>query len=830
MSTAGTLNKINIYPFSVYDPIPERMAWEDDFLPYISCATVSGVDYGYGSNITTLSHYQMISKCPSYVLAHSVIRTKCENPQEPDEELYTPVTVESIGHFRNLYCALCHDISTGIELWSWKWYCDYDYGGSSRSGSSSDSNENVRTQYTETELMKGFCSKQLEPSEDLPNDMYPRHCYPGVDVTSCSSEPTKCPSYLAPIVHNGTIYQNLHCAYCNGIDVCADYLDLCKSITYDGSYPVSAGFAFAEFFNFIDRNQEFACAENEAFDPLSRKCQLLFCFTGFEYNTTTKQCERLPVDEKGRLFVTFYSLQDEVNMTSLDTDYLLATVNNVLIQSPLDTLTFPSVVSVPQISCIPTGDSENYSRQSICQVCLDTELNFTTLPQTSLEFYQGTAGIITNATTTLYMPSLGNLSMIEILIDVPAGWDCESHNSWTFSDYGKPTLLPFRINFTRERADYIMSVSSIGDVCTGNTTRLACDTYVKLDASQFEIVKNQSRVFLHFTWKDTVLLDDEFQIGQDGSALYCQKVPTYEERNLPPGLDTMNTIGNALSVVSVLIIITTYATFPELLNLAGKSALTLSVALLLTFLLVFVSGVSTEHDGFCKAVAAITHFFWLSIFFWMNALAIDLNRTFGTRAKTRVASKSKKFYVWYSLYAWGVPALIVGACLVIDVCGCTNLRFSYGNDELCWLSSGDANLYAFGVPLLALLFLNAILFIDTVVGIRLTKRASEKALKKRPALAKAKEELSLYIKLSGVMGFTWILVFICEYANVPELWYLFTAVNSLQGVFILLAFGYNKRIITLWKVKLGMQKELTSSTSGDNNTESTSTGTTRAEK
>nr|XP_054757863.1 uncharacterized protein LOC129263978 [Lytechinus pictus] len=800
------------------------MAWEENFSPYLSCATVSGVAYQYGVNITIFSHYQMISKCPSYVLAHSVIRTKCENPQEPDEELYTPVTVESIGHFRNLYCALCHDISTGIEFWSWKWDCNI---GSI--GSSSDSS-GKQTQYTEKELIENFCSKQLGPSEDIPNDIYARHCYPSVDVTSCSSEPTKCPSYLAPIVHNGTIYQNLHCAYCNGIDVCAGYLDLCNSIKYGGSYLSGLGTAFAEFFNFIDRNQELACAENEAFDPLSSKCQLLFCFTGFEYNTTTKQCERLPVDKRGGLCVTFYSLQDEVNMTSLDTDYLLAMVNNVLIQSPLDTLTSPSVVSVPEISCIPTGDSENDSCQSICQVCFDTEMNFTTLPQTSLEFYQGTAGIITNVTSTLYMPSFGNLSMIEMLIDVPAGWDCESHNSWTFSNYGKPTLLPFRINFTRERAVYIMSVSSIGDVCTGNTTRLACDTYVKLDASQFDIVKNQSQVFLHFTGKDTVLLDDEFQIGQDGSALYCLKVPAYEERNLPPSLDTMNTIGNALSVVSVLIIITTYAIFPELLNLAGKSVLTLSVALLLTFVLVFLSGVSTEHGGFCKAVAAITHFFWLAIFFWMNALAIDLNRTFGNRAKIKIASKSQRFYVWYSLYAWGVPALIVGACLVIDLCGCTNLRFSYGNDELCWLSSGDANLYAFGVPLLALLFLNAILFIDAVVGIRLTKRASEKALKKRPALAKAKEELSLYIKLSGVMGFTWILAFICEYANVPELWYLFTAVNSLQGVFILLAFGYNKRIITLWKVKLGMQKVLTSSTSDNSNTKNTSIGTIRDEK
>ncbi|XP_030832138.1 probable G-protein coupled receptor Mth-like 1 [Strongylocentrotus purpuratus] len=212
----------------------------------------------------------------------------------------------------------------------------------------------------------------------------------------------------------------------------------------------------------------------------------------------------------------------------------------------------------------------------------------------------------------------------------------------------------------------------------------------------------------------------------------------------------------------------------------------------------------------------------------MNALAIDLNRTFGSHAKFRVGNKSQIFYIWYSLYAWGIPALIVGACLVIDLCECTNLHFIYGNRGLCWLSSGNANLFAFGVPLAALLFLNAILFTDTVVGIRLTKKAAKKALKERPALAKAKEELSLYIKLSGVMGFTWILAFVCEYANIPELWYIFTAINSLQGVFILLAFGFNKRIIAMWKEKLGVRPDDVTSSTAD--TKSTNTGNTMVKK
>ncbi|XP_781435.4 probable G-protein coupled receptor Mth-like 3 [Strongylocentrotus purpuratus] len=520
-----------------------------------------------------------------------------------------------------------------------------------------------------------------------------------------------------------------------------------------------------------------------------------------------------------------------MNMTSLDTEYLSAAVNNLIIELSLDVLTFSDVVSMPELSCIPAkaqiDDCDETPYRSICQVCFDTEMNFTALPLSSVEFDQGTLDTLTNITSCLYMPSFGNLSMVELLIDVPAEWSCESHESWTFSDYNKTSVQPFRVNFTREREEYILSVFSIDDICANNY-RLVCDTYVSLEASKFEIVTNHSKVSLHISGMDTVLLHDQFQINTDGSAVYCLEEAVSEGRNLPAGLDIMNIVGTVLSIMSVLIVITTYLIFPELRNVAGKSVLTLSITLLLTFLLIFVGGVSTQHDGLCKAVGAITHFFWLSIFFWMNALAIDLNRTFGSHAKFRVGNKSQIVYIWYCLYAWCIPALIVGACLFIDLCDCTNLHLNYGNDWLCWLSSGNVNLFAFGVPLAALLFLNAILFTDTVVGIRLTKKAAEKALKERPALAKAKEELSLYVKLSGVMGFTWILAFVCEYANIPELWYVFIAINSLQGVFILLAFVFNKRIIALWKQKLGVRRDDVTSSTAD--TKSTSTGNTMIEK
>ncbi|XP_072164139.1 adhesion G protein-coupled receptor E5-like [Diadema setosum] len=197
----------------------------------------------------------------------------------------------------------------------------------------------------------------------------------------------------------------------------------------------------------------------------------------------------------------------------------------------------------------------------------------------------------------------------------------------------------------------------------------------------------------------------------------------------------------------------------------------------------------------------------------MNVLAIDLCRTFGSRAKIRVNLPSTSHFVWYSLYAWGAPAVIVGICLTIDLCQCTAFTFGYGKNGICWLTRGNASLYGFGVPLACLLFVNIILFADTVQGIRMTKKASEILRKDGPAITKAKEDLILYIKLSCITGFTWALAFVCDYGKVRELWYVFTAVNSLQGVMLLLVFGFSKRNIALWREKIGTEKEKTSRSS-----------------
>lgn len=52
------------------------------------------------------------------------------------------------------------------------------------------------------------------------------------------------------------------------------------------------------------------------------------------------------------------------------------------------------------------------------------------------------------------------------------------------------------------------------------------------------------------------------------------------------------------------------------------------------------------------------------------------------------------------------------------------------------------------------------------------------------------------------MGFTWIFAFTAAFSGVAAMWYIYIIINSLQGLYIFIAFICNVRIRRLWAKKL----------------------------
>lgn len=72
-------------------------------------------------------------------------------------------------------------------------------------------------------------------------------------------------------------------------------------------------------------------------------------------------------------------------------------------------------------------------------------------------------------------------------------------------------------------------------------------------------------------------------------------------------------------------------------------------------------------------------------------------------------------------------------------------------------------------------------FVITVYFITKAKRQGARALKRKQAC-----DFLIHLKLSLVLGLTWVFPFIAIAIRLEIMWYLFIVFNSLQGLFITL--------------------------------------------
>ena len=203
-------------------------------------------------------------------------------------------------------------------------------------------------------------------------------------------------------------------------------------------------------------------------------------------------------------------------------------------------------------------------------------------------------------------------------------------------------------------------------------------------------------------------------------------------------------------------------------------------------------------DGFvsyreaCIVVAVAQHYAWLVSFLWMNVLAFDMSCVFADMKPSR-ESRSTRRLVAFALYAWGLPAVFVAVCLALAFY--TDLPFSYKSKTNCWISGPLANVYYFVAPVAAAVTANAILFVRTVIALRRSLSVSSKARPERHR----RSAFVIYIRLTSLMGFTWLFGFLANVEVLSFLWYPFIICNSCQGVFICASFSLTSRVRVMWR-------------------------------
>ncbi|XP_014787680.1 uncharacterized protein LOC106881692 [Octopus bimaculoides] len=371
---------------------------------------------------------------------------------------------------------------------------------------------------------------------------------------------------------------------------------------------------------------------------------------------------------------------------------------------------------------------------------------------------------------------------------------------------------------------------------------------ISLSKKEYTIFENKSVSF-----RQHILGIDDYQFDEGSSIVICIPSTMKVRRSIVKGCDIGNEelifsqiiltiVFGLLSLVALLAVLITYSLFSKLRNIPGINMMNLTLALFLADFIFLVSA-SVESDAACITVAVSLHYLFLASFFWMNVMSYDLFRTFGHVNILPTPRQKSKVIPRYILYAWGAPLLIVAACLAIEFSHISpSVTIGYGkanpaaivrnkmmrepsNRSLnnsyrsmdtahtshhlgCWIQDPLASLIAFGIPLICIVLTNVVMFIRTIYCIRRNLKTINLRLNHPVS---GRHDVILYVKMSVVMGFTWVLGFassgissgaqptesICLLLNIIGI--LFVIFNCSQGIFICSVFVLNKRVFGLYQ-------------------------------
>ncbi|XP_070091862.1 adhesion G-protein coupled receptor F3 isoform X1 [Equus przewalskii] len=251
-----------------------------------------------------------------------------------------------------------------------------------------------------------------------------------------------------------------------------------------------------------------------------------------------------------------------------------------------------------------------------------------------------------------------------------------------------------------------------------------------------------------------------------------------------PTLDLLGQVGLGASILALLVCLGVYRLVWRVV-VRNRVAYLRHAALLNTVLCLLAAdtcflGAALLPPGprspLCLATAFLSHFLYLATFFWMLAqslmLAHQLLFVFHQLSKHRVLSL---MVVLGYLCPMGLAVIALGLYLP---------QGQYLGEEECWLDRKGVGLYTFVGPVLTIVGVNGLVLAMAVLKLLRPSLSEGPQVEKRQALLGVIKALLI---LTPIFGLTWglgLATLLEEVSIVPH--YIFTVLNTFQGVFILL--------------------------------------------
>ncbi|GFT48800.1 g_PROTEIN_RECEP_F2_4 domain-containing protein [Nephila pilipes] len=333
---------------------------------------------------------------------------------------------------------------------------------------------------------------------------------------------------------------------------------------------------------------------------------------------------------------------------------------------------------------------------------------------------------------------------------------------------------------------------------------LKCE-HSSVEQGCYEILSNGS---VHVPLYKTVFPPTDHIISKDTGELFvCSDFlsQALDDTKFSETLATVSLVGTFISSICILLHAVMFLLLKKLRNLPGYCLFALCISLQLAYICSFVSYFRTDESD-CTANGIFKAFGLLSSFFWMNVMSYDIWRSLRlATAKLRLTSDKPRMtrFGIYSAYAWGSPLfmIIVGFIVNSSPNSAVEYRLLIAHDT-CWFLYRQALLVYFVIPLIILLCINILFFISCFYMV------SSAAINTAENKADLWLRFLVCIRLSVVMGLTWIFAVLASAVEVQWLWYLSVICNVLQGVFIFFSFTFSAK--TRLECKKAIQRKKSS--------------------
>ncbi|KAJ8031665.1 G-protein coupled receptor Mth2 [Holothuria leucospilota] len=715
---------------------------------FLQCRSLPGLSLEAGVNGHPKGYYT-VSDCQE--VADKILSSKCV--EEPDQHSYIPaakflpVRDDRGILYKNVYCAKCNGVSeTKLETWKAKHDCPecprkIDILSDNRI-KLVDPNCEITAlyQWSTARSCSSFVNTCLEN-------------FTNIDVTNA------CRRYLLPGFFNNKIYQNPHCAACNGM---VNYGEFGCISGIDGNFNVPIQSDLFRFWSFDVKEEILSStvipSSVEKEDEIERLSgctefypqHLLVAVTIPNHRIKNESC---PYFAK-RLNLC---IQEEFNN--------LIGVNAFLPWKQI--VKFPNDEPFPQNDVLYLHIPQDLSllgnwKQLIVEI-ISHMLNVKQHCGFQDMFLLRFCGNISVAHDISTCPNLHEFHSSEILSLTNEG--------------GQMTLLnPLSL-------EPIKGVSWFGFVLTiekhllhTNMTKICQEDY-RLSTMKMTTKGDFSNV--------------------DSTFRYAQRLPLFQQ--------IFSDVCISLSILGLLITFVTYCIFPPLRNLFGITLMNFVSAFAIGQLLLhFATDRLIRWKIACSVVSIVAHFVWLGTFAWMTLLAWNLKATFSSTKVRSAHYVSSNLLLKYCCFGWVVPFLIVAICCVMYFFFSDIIPITYGlvQGVTCWIGNGWIAMCVVAAPLALSIFVNGIFFCMIIKGIRESKFRPEGNEDSVDDKKSKIIELLVYIKISALMGFVWTIGFFISFDESGTLWYTYYVLQALQGIFVMIFFALNYRVRCMWRSKL----------------------------